>query len=225
MDRLHGKPVGEGFECGVGSCRGAQHPSPERGIGDRRRERIDLLIRDAHVPHLPTIQTGVPELFQCSRRRGGEHTELRENHRGQISGIHHRLTRRELAAPRGEPVPALGERAVEAGEDRGDLDACVTIGIECDVLRLALVIAEHRVVDPQHALRPVRGREQEVPILVAAQLLCRHHDPPAVEGDTCGIGRADGGAHQAHVARHARCCPRCASSRLTSCACRASELP
>lgn len=196
VDRLHRKGVGDGGERLVSGLGGLQDPVAQHRVGDRRRQSHRLVVGDAHVPHVRTVEPGMIQLRQRAHRCRGELAELLEHHGGEVAGVDERHAVDESAAPDGVPAPVLSELPVEPGEHRGHPHPRCAVRLERGVLGVAGGLREDRVVDPQHAARAVRLREQVVAVLVAPELDRDGFDAVQLGRDPGRVLSAHRGTHQ-----------------------------
>ena len=196
MDRLHGELSGDGPQELLGRCDHGRHPVAQRRVRDRRQQVPRLVRGHPHVPHLRTVQPRVLQRGESVHRGGGEGSELPQHDRREVAGVDHRLALGEGAAPHREAAPALRQRAVAAGKGRGHRHAGPAVGVERGMLGVPRTVRKGRVVDPEHAAGSVGLGQQEVAVLVAAELGCRDDDAPELARDRDGIGGGDVGAHE-----------------------------
>ena len=202
MDRLHRECVAQARHDRVRVVSGGEHAPSQHRLGDRWRQRADLLIRDPHVPHLLPIESRMLERGQRVHGCGSESAELGKHDRSEVARVDQRFPVGELAAPHCEAAPPLREQAVEPWQDRGDRDPRPPVRIERQVLGIPRIVGEHRIVDPEHASRSVRLDQHEIAILVAAELGRLGVDPVAFASDQRRIGRADRGTHESRADAH-----------------------
>ena len=171
---------------------------PSSRVRDRGQQRAQDIVGVDEVPLHDTIETGMVEVGEGGARPTGQGAEVGDDGRCEVGDVRQRQPLDVGEQPQRQDVGAVGhlmdEGAVEPRHGDGCREPRRPVGDvqECRVLRGDRVPPPRAVGDLEDAAALV-GVDQEVPVLVAAELAHRTPDAVDLPGELGGPGGVDAG--------------------------------